>query len=615
MKRSTPFHDFGGLCLVVFDSRGAITRVNARAADLLGVPAEKVVGAPVHTVLAPNMSLFEEWIASALCDDRVAESFEVGSADAQGNRRVVRWNHVAFGFGRFRKRFLVGFEITDHVERMARDQMFRYTVSQAERVSRVGSYSFDCIADQWTGSEMLDEILGIDDDYRRDAEGALAFVHPDDREEARLNLQECLWTGGGFDQQLRILRPSDGAIRWIHVRGEQFAGPDTRRMIGTVQDVTETREAAEVLRRSEEMLRSAERIGHVGSWTRDVSTDVLWCSDELYTILGLTRGEREINVDDYVACVHPDDRAGVVEGTRLSPEPGVESAAFYRIVRPDGEVRYVTSRMETMRDSADGSWREVGMLADTTELQHAATRMREYQAQLRAMAARLGDSSDATRRELAVQLHDEVSQPLAAALMHLELLRRESAGERPGECDIVIELIHEALKASRDLTTDMAPPILYELGVVPALEWLGEHFYERFGLTCTVTSGGITQIDSPVDAALVFRIARELLTNVSKHADTDGAEVHVEADGEILLLTVTDQGRGFYDVTLGRDTFGLLSVREAVELRGGMLSIDSQWGVGSCVRVWIPLGVDVAGSGVSAGEGGSGEAQAVLVDA
>lgn len=345
----------------------------------------------------------------------------------------------------------------------------------------------------------------------------------------------------------------------------------------------------DALSERETMLRTAERVGGVGSWTRNLESGELRCSDQLYTILGRSPADGELTLDDFVLCVHPQDRRSVAEGILLPPEEGAANASHYRIVRPDGAVRHLSSRVEITRDAVSGVPYEVGMLSDVTETHDAEARMRAYQQRLREMAARVDGDSTQVRRELATQLHDEVSTPLAAVLMRLQLMRGDRVAEPDAEeLDAVIDLLRQTVSKSRELASEMAPPILYELGIVAAIEWLCDRYGQQTGLRCEVSCEG-EPVANHEDADLLFRAARELLSNVCRHAGTSTAIVRLTQSGEALSLTVADAGAGFDPGRPPHDgAFGLMAIREAMELRGGSFELDSVPSGGTTVTLTLP---------------------------
>lgn len=216
--------------------------------------------------------------------------------------------------------------------------------------------------------------------------------------------------------------------------------------------------------------------------------------------------------------------------------------------------------------------------------------------QLRRLAVQLTRTEQAERQRLAGLLHDHLQQLLVGAKMVVSTQknRKEPAGEQLGQTlGRVEDLLAEAIQISRDLTVELSPPILREGGLMAGLEWLVRRMREQYGLKArTGFEAGVDKCTEEITVFL-FQAARELLFNVFKHAGVDEAEVSVAVEGDSLRLTVSDWGRGFEaagqaGAGRGRDSFGLFSLSERVEVLGGSIEMESNRGVGSRVSVLVP---------------------------
>lgn len=153
-----------------------------------------------------------------------------------------------------------------------------HLLRKSQEIARLGSYRFAPSTGLWIGSPLLDEIFGIDGDYTRDVDGWLAIVHPEQRAEMReYLLREVLGARRLFPREYRIVRVADGAVRWVHGLGElelDESGSVTA-MIGTIQDITERKEAEERLFAAEE--RAQVTLHSIGDGV--IATDASACVD------------------------------------------------------------------------------------------------------------------------------------------------------------------------------------------------------------------------------------------------------------------------------------------------------------------------------------------------
>ena len=231
-------------------------------------------------------------------------------------------------------------------------------------------------------------------------------------------------------------------------------------------------------------------------------------------------------------------------------------------------------------------------------------RVRQRTAQLRMLTAELVLTEERERRLLARDLHDDLGQTLAIVKIKITSLEEsERRGALKGPLQEIEALIDQANRSARSLMVQLSPPALQALGLLPALEWLGEEMERSYGLAVDVDSEGeIPPLAEPARTTL-FRAVRELLINVAKHAGTSCAQINCQRgeDGR-LSISVTDQGVGFEfrdDAASAASGagFGLLSVRERIELIGGAMSVDTQPGYGTTITLVYPADKRVAWEG------------------
>jgi signal transduction histidine kinase len=230
---------------------------------------------------------------------------------------------------------------------------------------------------------------------------------------------------------------------------------------------------------------------------------------------------------------------------------------------------------------------------DITSLQKATAELRAHEAELRALTARLISVQEANNRVLARELHDDVSQKLAALSMDATRL----ANEQPGSADAlrkglsyVAEQIGKAAADIHQFSRQLHPSILDDLGLQTALKAECAAFSEQHGIACEFIAEGVRDA-VPQDVALcLYRITQEALRNVGKHAEAERVEVRLTRRGNEIELAIVDFGDGF---DLGKVKtargLGLVSMEERARMVNGQFSISSQEGQGTSVVVRVPL--------------------------
>ncbi|MBB5695293.1 bifunctional diguanylate cyclase/phosphodiesterase [Muricoccus pecuniae] len=217
--------------------------------------------------------------------------------------------------------------------------------------------------------------------------GVADVVHPDDLEADLARWYAIRDAGGARDAEKRYLRP-DGSVLWVRlsmtVSARDAEGRPTR-CVAVVQDITESRSAAERLRASEALLRVGQKVGRIGSFSRDIATGALQCGAETREMFGLPAGEEPIPAEIWMAGVFPEDRERLAATIAEAIEQGAqEVAAKYRIQRlTDGSLRRVEMRARYEFDEAGRPIGSVGVAIDVTEREEAEERLRANEALLR----------------------------------------------------------------------------------------------------------------------------------------------------------------------------------------------------------------------------------------
>jgi signal transduction histidine kinase len=210
---------------------------------------------------------------------------------------------------------------------------------------------------------------------------------------------------------------------------------------------------------------------------------------------------------------------------------------------------------------------------------------------LQGLSRRLVEIQEAERRHIARELHDQVGQALTGLKLVLEMGSRLPADLSRDSLREAQALASDLLTRVRELSLDLRPAMLDDLGLLPALLWQFERYTARTQVRVSFRQAGLERrFPADVETA-VYRIVQEALTNVARHAGASEAMVRLWVDREILHLQIQDQGVGFdVKATLAAPTTGGLSgMYERVVLLGGQLTIESAPGAGACLTAELPL--------------------------
>lgn len=228
------------------------------------------------------------------------------------------------------------------------------------------------------------------------------------------------------------------------------------------------------------------------------------------------------------------------------------------------------------------------------ELNKSLHQIREDHKKLKKLNAELDMVEEKERRRIAEYLHDGIGQLLSIAHINLSSLQNKKL---PADVQKVIikssELLSEAIVRSRNLTYDLSPPILYELGLIPAIRWKLNQIESNYKIETTIQSKFVNLDISNNTRILIYRIVCELLANVTKHANASLIEVKIFKDKEHYYFMVSDNGKGFNNRAEAKSSkdggYGLFSINERLDSIQGHLNIESEAQKGAKVTVSIPF--------------------------
>jgi len=341
------------------------------------------------------------------------------------------------------------------------------------------------------------------------------------------------------------------------------------------------------LRVSEQRYRELFESAHDAIWLHDMDGNIIAANKATEKLTGYSVEElTTMNVRSFLS----DESLNLAHQIRsklLKSEP-VEQPYEQRLVRKGGSEAYI--QLATSLVLSNG---------EPVAFQHIArdvTTEKQLQENLRFYLRQATRAQEEERKRISQELHDETIQALVVLSRQLEALTSGVRGLSQDKSLLLEELwqqTNNVIQGVRRLSQDLRPAALDRLGLLPALEWLASDVAEYSGIAIKVNTLG-TERRLPEEAELVlFRITQEALRNVWRHSEATRTEVIVEFDESKTRITVSDNGKGFnLPKTIGdlaRDgKLGLAGMQERARLLGGTLTVQSEVGRGSSIKVELP---------------------------
>ena len=413
-----------------------------------------------------------------------------------------------------------------------------------------------------------------------------SIVHAEDL--ARVSAEVEVFAREGqpeFTQEYRIVTKS-GDIRWVDDRTWVRRNSDGQisHFQGIIVDITGRKKAEEALKESEARYRTFINSTTDMAYVKDEQFRHVIANQALLDFFGKTEAE-VIGKTDYElmprtaasSCRATDEEARrsghVVVSEEYIAEKYYETYKFPVSIGPDKKG-------------------VGGYIRDITYRKRAEEVIQNYQKELRELASQLSLTEEKQRRAIATEVHDGIGQLLSMSKLRLQQVIKQGPDPRiRSEIEDALSMLVQALKDSRSLIFQLSPPILYELGFVPAVEWLVEQFQSRHSsIHFSCDTEGV-KFDLPLDTRIIlFQAIRELLYNIVKHAEAKNARITITRDFDQVQIVVSDDGKGYTAHLKTRNSgFGLFSIHERLAHFGGRLEITGNPGKGTKVVISTPV--------------------------
>ena len=590
---------------------GTITSWNQSAERLFGYKAQEAIGQHITLIVPWERRSEEEDILRRLARGERVEHFETVRRRKDGTHldasltispirdatgRVIGASKVARDVSE-RKRIEVALRESEERFRA----IFETTPECVKLVSADGTLlHMNGPGLQMVGARSADEVVG---------KNVYDLIAPEDRDRFKA-FNESICQGEQGSLQFDIIG-LEGKRRHMETHAAPLRNPDdTVVHLAVTVDISERKQAEELLRTSEERFRALV----------NASSDVVyrmspdWSEMRELDGRGFIADTAKPRKDWLNEYIHPDDQPIVLRTVREAVRTKRMFELEHRVRRTDGTLGWTNSRAVpllnvngeilewfgaasdvTARKEAEENFRKLAQTLDA-EVRARTRELEEQSNQVRELSWRLLRSQDEERRHIARELHDSAGQTLTVLGMSLAQLVQKtgrSAPELASEAEQIQETVQQLHREIRTTSYLLHPPLLDENGLYSAISWYLQGLQERSGLEVQFDiSKEFGRLPRELEL-VIFRLVQECLTNIHRHSESETASIRIACESNQIALDIRDQGKGMSPARLaaiqsGRSGVGIGGMRERLRQFEGTMNIESD-GSGTRIFATIPF--------------------------
>ena len=418
------------------------------------------------------------------------------------------------------------------------------------------------------GGWELDEVVGMPP--------VMNMVFP---AESSRTIQAASDTVDNARKEVRI-QCKNGEIKDVSIVTHNIRYNHRDAQLTILTDITEYRQIEVALLESEEKFRVILDSATMPIVYYDLEGNILLINIAGADIMG---GSPDSIIGRRVHDIFPTEGQAILRRVHVVAERGKGAEYEDKVTLPPGE-RWFLSKFEPVRNVNGDIFAVQTISYDVTEHKRLAEAWRE-------LSRRLVEVQEQERRHIASELHDQIGQSLTGLQMMFGRIQAESGAVNNKVLNEVHQVLDELVERVRELSLNLRPSMLDDLGLVPSILWLIDRYSTQTGINVDFRHKGVGR-SLPIDVATVaYRIVQESLTNIARHANVSQAAVWLLCDRKALTVHVHDEGTGFDPDTIRSSgpSSGLVGMRERAMSLGGKLKISSTPEQGTDIFAHLPI--------------------------
>ena len=486
--------------------------------------------------------------------------------------------------------------IKDNIDELVEEN--EYSLKEAGRMAQMGYWRYNDQTDAIFWSEAIHQIYGSDPE--KGVPEIQVILNVFERKSRKKLIQATVIlakNGIPFDIELQLTNLKNEK-RWIRNIGEPLYNSKNeiigRR--GVSQDITEQKLTRNKIEKAEEMYRLLADHTSDLICLQEPDSSFKYISPSIKNLLGYEQsallGEKLLDI------IHKDDLKPLKDLMKQKMLGANDMDAYtIRVLHKEGHFVWLEFLTSPVYKNKKISY-YVSSARNITRWVLAKQEIQEYQTSLQEMTVEITLIEEEQKKEIASNIHDHLSQSLVISKMRINQLKKNPQLKMiEDDLKFIEEHISEALDNSRKITYELSPPVLYQLGIIDALNWLLEKVEENHKIGYRINSNLSSLKLDDAKSILLYRSIQEIINNTIKYANATLITLDINKNNLGLDILMTDNGVGFDTSVLNNHRnhtgsgFGLFTVQERIRNIQGKFTIVSKVNTGTTVKFFIPLAI------------------------
>jgi PAS domain S-box-containing protein len=482
-------------------------------------------------------------------------------------------------------------ELRKKLEKVEQSEFFFQEIT---KIAKTGGWTIDVRTNEIGWTEEVYNIHGLPVGELPSMEEALDFFIDGSRETLTNGIEQAINNKTKYDLHLRFQNAQKKKL-WVRTIGHPVldAQQELIGFKGIFQDITDIRSMEEEISKKQEMYNLlAQNIIDI-ICLFELNGTFRYITPSVEKLLGYTQSE--MIGKKFSDLIHKDDLPGLKKLLSKQKIAKISKRTYdFRVVHKEGHYLWLETLSSPVyrNDELDCV---VTSTRDITESVLANKKVTRYQEALQKLTTEIVNVEEKEKRRIASNIHDHLSQALVMAKMKIDQLLKQSDSQIFENLNFIKIQISNALDNSRKITSELSPPILYQLGIIEALYWLMEKYEEMYPMNFLLKTK-LLNIKMPDSTAIIlFRCVQELLNNAVKYSKASIIAVKIVKVKSKVIVNIIDNGIGFepdklhdvYDFSNGG--FGLFSIKERINNLGGEFLIQSKPKEGTDIEITMHI--------------------------